>query len=187
MRTRAPRAVIGSIAAVMLVLAACGGAASQSNNQASSDEASSAATSSSEAEPTPGTALNACELVTPADIEAAVGLDAGTVADGDLQQTPTVLDPAENECRYQDDAWGGVIVRLTPTDGANLYDAVLGAYDDAQTLDVGDGALWSPGTNRAFIWQGSVTAMLQIGFMDVDSSEWGTIAEQLVQAAATKL
>jgi hypothetical protein len=174
--------------AAVLALAACGGAAQSAQSAARSDGGSSSeATGSSEPQPTPGTALDACEILTPADIEAALELDPKTVAKGKLEEVGTVLDPAETECTYRNDAWGGVIVRLTPTDGANLFDAVTSAYDDAERIDAGDGAFWSPETNRAFVSKGSVTAMLQVGFASADPSEWGDIAESLVKAIVERL
>ncbi|HET6744234.1 MAG TPA: hypothetical protein VFH90_00080 [Candidatus Limnocylindria bacterium] len=188
-RTITGRAGLGLTVAITMALAACGGGASQSTEASSAGSAasSSEASAAASAEPTQGTALNACELITPADIEAALELEPGTVAEGELEEVGTVLDPAETECTYQDEAWGGVILRLTPTDGVNLFDAVLGAYDDAESIDAGDGAFWSPDTNRAFISKGSVTAMLQIGFVAVDSAEWGTVAEELVHSIEAKL
>jgi hypothetical protein len=185
----AGRATVLLSISLLLALVACGGGGSTQSEQASagSGASSSNATASTEAEPTPGTALTACEILTPADIEAAAHLKAGTVADGKLKEVGTVLDPAETECTYRDDAWGGVIVRLTPTDGANLFDAVTNAYDDAERIDAGDGAFWSPDTHRAFIWKGSVTAMLQVGFVSIEAPEWGGVAEKLVQAVEEKL
>ena len=186
-RTHAARAGLGLTLTIALALAACGGGTPSTAASSDGSAASSADASSASAEPTPGTALNACELITATDIETALELEPGTVAEGELEQVGTILDPAETECTYQDEAWGGVILRLTPTDGVNLFDAVLGAYDDAERIDAGDGAFWSPGTNRAFISKGSVTAMLQIGFVSVDSADWGTVAEELVHAVEAKL
>ena len=189
-RPVAGRAALGLTLALTLVLAACGGAPATSSPSDGSDPGQSdepVATQS--AEPTPGTALTACELLTPADIEAALGLESGTVADGEHSETPTVLDPAENECRYQDEAWGGVIVRVTPTDGANLYDAARGAYADASDLVIvgSDGAFWSDETKRGFVWVDPVSAMIQIGFVSVESPEWGDVAEQLLTSIAEKI
>jgi hypothetical protein len=174
--------------ALVLALTACGGASqSQQATASSGANGSVEATASTEPQPTPGTALDACEILTPADIEAALELEPDTVAKGTLEEVGTVLDPAETECTYRDDAWGGVILRLTPTDGANLFDAVTSAYDDAERIEAGDGAFWSPDTNRAFVWKGSVTAMLQVGFASVDAADWGGIAETLVKAIVEKL
>jgi hypothetical protein len=115
-----------------------------------------------EADPEPGTTLNACEIIDADDVQAAFGLEEA-VADGTFEADPTVLSPNHSECRYEGD-FGRLIVSLTPEDGANLYDAAYGAYDDLVVIPgVGDGAFWSAGTKRAFIWQDRVTAMIQIG------------------------
>jgi hypothetical protein len=112
-------------------------------------------------DPTPGTDLSACELVTPADIEAALEYEAGTVDDGELVQQPTSLDAAINECRYTGD-WGGLIVNSTPTDGVNVYDAVASAFgDEAEPLDIGDGGLWFEDDDRGYFLKGSVMVRLQ--------------------------
>jgi hypothetical protein len=188
-RPRAGRATLGLTLAMALFLAACGGGASPSSSESSDPSTSDEPVASQTPEPTPGTALTACELITPADIEAALQLEPGTVAEGEHTETPTVLDPAENECRYQDEAWGGVIIRVTPTDGANLYDAARGAYDDASDLEIAgaDGAFWSADTNRGFVWVDPVSAMIQIGFVSVDSPEWGGVAEHLLGSIAEKI
>jgi hypothetical protein len=190
-RPVAGRIALGLTLATTLLLAACGGGATQSSapGASSGPGSSDEPIASSTPEPTPGTALTACELITPADIEAALGLEAGTVAEGVHTETPTVLDAAENECNYQDEAWGGVIIRVTPTDGANLYDAARGAYDDASDLVItgSDGAFWSDGTKRGFVWVDPVSAMIQIGFVAQDAGEWGDIAEQLLNSIAEKI
>lgn len=112
-------------------------------------------------EPTPGTALSACELVTSADIEAAVELDAGTVPAGVLEQQPTVLDPTTNECRYDGD-WGGLVVRVTPANGKNTFDAVNKTFgDDAEAIQMGDGALWFEENDRGYFLKGAVMVLLQ--------------------------
>jgi hypothetical protein len=120
-----------------------------------------------EPDATPGTALTACELVTPADIEAAIGLEAGTVSPGELKAKGTVLDAFANECRYDDDEWGGLVVSVTPTDGINTYDAVHDVFgDDAEKLDgIGDGALWFPENDRGYFLKGSVLVMLQYTYL----------------------
>jgi hypothetical protein len=110
---------------------------------------------------TPGTALSACELVAPQDIEAALSFEAGTVDAGELQENPSVLDPAANDCRYQGD-WGGLVVAVTPTDGVNVFDAVDDSFgDDAEALDIGDGALWFENNDRGYFLKGSVMVRLQ--------------------------
>jgi hypothetical protein len=137
-----------------------------------------------EADPEPGTTLNACEIIDADDVQAAFGLEEA-VADGTFEADPTVLSPNHSECRYECD-FGRLIVSLTPEDGANLYDAAHGAYDDLQELGLGDGSFYSDDTNRAFVWQERVTAMLSIH--PVGSSLDGlTIAESLAEAMLAKL
>ena len=159
-----------AILSLILLLAACSSTPAGSDAGPSSGEAPSqpGASQPASGEPTPGTALSACELVTPADIEAALSLDAGTVAEGSLEQTPTVLDPASNECTYTDEDWGGLLVMVTPTDGVNTFDAVQDAFgEDAEVIDnVGDGALWFPDNNRGYFLKGSVMVILQVHFVD---------------------
>jgi len=165
---------------LILLLSACSPSPAGSEAGASSGTAPSqnAASQPPSGEPTPGTALTACELVTPADIEAALSLDAGTVSEGTFKETPTVLDPASNECRYTDESWGGLLVMVTPTDGVNTFDAVRDAFgEDAETIDnVGDGALWFEANNRGYFLKGSVMAILQVQFVDVADLLTPTIA-----------
>jgi hypothetical protein len=112
--------------------------------------------------PAAGTDLDACEIVTAADIETVLDLEVATVADGELRETPTSLSPGHTECRYSGD-WGGIIVSLTPEDGANLYRAARGSYADASDREVAraDGAFWSANDKRGFFWKGAVTVRLQ--------------------------
>lgn len=118
------------------------------------------------ADATPGTTLTACQLVTAGDIETALGLDSGTVSEGTLQQKGTVLDPASNECRYQDDAWGGLVVSVTPTDGANTYDAVAKTGTGGEPLaGIGDAALWFDDSDRGYFLKGSVLVLLQFSHL----------------------
>jgi hypothetical protein len=141
-----------------------------------------------EADATPGTTLTACELVAPADIETALGLDAGTVAEGEYEANPSVLDPAGNDCTYNDD-WGGVIVAVTPTDGVNVYDALVHAFgEDAEALDIGDGALWFENNDRGYFLKGPVMVRLQFTHVTeggLDSFRDPTVA--LGEAALAKI
>jgi hypothetical protein len=175
-----------------LVVAACGGSgaapsASPAAPSAPASEAPGGATptpapTDDGADPTAGTALDACEIVTPGDIEAAVP-DA-EVEDGELKERPTSLSPGRTECTYQGD-WGRLIVELTPEDGANLYDAARGSYADAVDITgVGDGAFNSDGQKRAFVWQGSVAVMFT---MFVNGVERYDLAEDLAKAVVDKL
>ncbi len=141
-----------------------------------------------DAEPTPGTTLTACELVAPADIEAALDFEAGTVGDGEHEEDPSVLDPASNDCRY-DDEWGGIIVAVTPTDGVNVFDALVSAFgEDAEALEIGDGALWFEDNDRGYFLKGSVMVRLQFTHLTeggLDSFRDPTIA--LGEAALAKI
>lgn len=137
--------------------------------------------------PTPGTALTACEIVTAEDIAAATGLDASVIGDGELTESPTVLSPGHTECDYTGE-WGGVIVSLTPEDGANLYDAARGAYDDAsdRVITGSDGAFWSDDNGRGFFWKGAVAVMMQVGFL-ADGGDRDAIVTALGQAALDRV
>jgi len=175
MTTRSATASFSLIA--LFVLVACSSAApagtpaaaTPTGGQPTSQPTTTAGTTD-EGEPTPGTALSSCELVTPADIEAAVELDAGTVQPGELEQQGTVLDKAVNECRYQGEDWGGLVVHVTPANGKNTYDSVKKVFgDDAEEIpNIGDGALWFEANDRGYFVKGSVLVMLQFTHL-VDS------------------
>ena len=176
---------------LVALVAACGGASSgQGAGSVGSDNGPTTAEATprptdvpfAEADATPGTALNACEILTADDI--AIATQAEAVADGALEAAPTVLDENRTECTSEGD-FGRIIVELTPTDGANLYDAAIGAYDGAELYDgIGDGAFWSDKNNRAFFWKGSVNVMLTIFLNDADPT---TTAEQLGTLAIRKV
>ena len=171
---------------LVALVAACGSAGSAQGPDTGSDSKSAAGEATprptdvpmAEANAAPGTKLNACEILTADEIASATG--ATDVADGELEAAPTVLDEARTACTYQGD-FGRIIVDLTPTDGANLYDAAIGAYDGAELYEgIGDGAFWSDKNNRAFFWKGSVNVMLTIFLNDADPSataeKLGTVA-----------
>ena len=193
---RRPTRAALALAGLALALAACASPSSSpsdSANPAPRDPPSSV-TPSSEPSPTDaalesGTDLTACEIVTPADIEAAIGLDAGMVAESTSSETPTVLSPGHTSCLYNSDTWGSVSIELTPEDGVNLYDAARDAYDDASDMVVvgSDGAFWSAETGRAFVWKGPVTAMLQIGFLSVENPDRAAIFQALADSIIAKL
>ena len=178
------------VLSLILLLSACSSSPAGSEAAPSSGEAPSepAASQPATGEPTPGTALSGCELVTPADIEAALSLDPGTVSEGVLSQKETVLDPAANECRYADDAWGGLVVMVTPTDGVNTFDAVRDVFgEDAETIDnVGDGALWFEDNDRGYFLKGSVMVILQFTFM-VDGTPFRDPTIALGEALVAKI
>lgn len=176
--------------ATALALSACGGAgaAEPTPDLDSTDAATMPAepmpTESIAAapDPTPGTTLDACEVMTAADIEAALNLEAGSVDDGEVTEAPTVLSPGRSLCKYAGD-WGGLNVELIPEDGPNLYDAARGAYDDAKDLEVGgDSAFYSAQNNRFFILRGSVSVMVTIAFISSDTDREAlaqTIGEEI--------
>ena len=137
--------------------------------------------------PNAGTDLDACEIVTAEDVAAATGLDVATIGEGALTESPTVLSPGHTECDYTGE-WGGVIVSLTPEDGANLYDAARGAYDDAsdRVITGSDGAFWSEETGRGFFWKGAVAVMMQVGFL-AEGGDRDAIVTALGQAALDRV
>ena len=137
--------------------------------------------------PEPGTALNACEIVTVADIASVVGIPEADIAEGTLEAEPTTLSPGHTECRYEGD-WGGLIVDLTPEDGANLYDAARGSYGDASDREIAgaDGGFWSEENSRGFFWKGSVTVMMQMGHV-ATGAEAGDVVTALGQLAMDKV
>ncbi|HEX2766755.1 MAG TPA: DUF3558 family protein [Candidatus Limnocylindria bacterium] len=134
-----------------------------------------------------GTELDACEIVTAEDVATATGLDVAEIGEGELEETPTILSPDHSDCDYRGD-WGGVSISLTPEDGANLYDAARGSYDDASDREIlgADGAFYSAGTNRAFFWKGAVTVMMQVGFL-AEGGDVDAILTALGQAAIDKV
>ena len=184
------RSRLASLAAVIL-LAACGTSPGSSDGQPSSGGAPSApvdSASEGSGEPTPGTDLTACELVTAADIEAALALAAGTVAEGVHRETPNVLSPGSNECRYEDEAWGGLVVMVTPEDGVNTFDAVNDVFgEDAEVVEAGDGALWFPANLRGYFLQGSVMVLLQFTFIVEDGADFKAATIAVGQAAIGRL
>jgi hypothetical protein len=110
----------------------------------------------------PGTSLTACELVTPTDIEAALGLDAGTAQPGEVRELEGE-DPAANECSYLAQSWGGLVVAVNPTIGAGVFDDTVAALGDrAETLDIGDGAVWVEDIERGYFLQGPVLITISV-------------------------
>lgn len=178
-----------AVLSVVALLTACSSSPGASEAGPSSGGAPSlpAVSQPASGEPTPGTALTACELVAPADIEAALSLDPGVVSAGVLKETPTILDPASNECRYTDDTWGGLVVMVTPTDGVNTFDAVQSAFGDkAEVIEVGDGGLWFEDNDRGYFLQGSVMVLLQFTFI-VDGTPFRDPTIALGQAAVARI
>lgn len=193
MPRRVPSLVVPALAIAMLVTACGSSSASPSASDAAESDAppasvgESAAPTEAAGAPEPGTTLSACEIVTAEDIAAATGLDAADVGSGELTESPTSLSPGHTECDYTGE-WGGVIVSLTPEDGANLYDAARGSYSDASDRVVAgaDGAFWSEDNGRGFFWKGAVTVMMQIGFL-AGGGDRDEIITALGQAAIDKV
>jgi hypothetical protein len=194
-----PRRSIVALSALLLIsaiaFAACSGGSAAPANEATSapvtfapDEtaapAESAATGGGvEGNLMPGTDLNACEIITSADVAAAFNLKF-PVAEGTLKANPTILSPGHTECRYEGE-YGGVIVSLTPEDGANLYGAARGAYKDAADIaGIGDGAFNSDDNHRAFIWKDKVAVMLTMFVGELSQMQ---VATDLGNAVIEKL
>jgi hypothetical protein len=160
---RRPVVLIASV----LLLAACGGGQPTTAPGATNAPAATpTGQPTPEADATPGTDLSACEIVTASEIEAALGLDPGTVDAGELREAGTVLDPAATECRYNGEDWGGLVVSLTPTDGVNTYDALVSTFgDEAEEVDIADGGLWFEDDDRGYFLKGAVLVRLQFTFL----------------------
>ncbi len=142
---------------------------------------------SAAAEPTPGTSLTACELVSAADVEAVLSLEAGTVAAGTLEAAGTVLDPGVTTCTYEDQSWGGLIVSVTPTDGVNAWDALATVYTGpAESLNVGDAGLWFEDYDRGYFLKGSAFVELQFTFL-VDGTPFRDPTIALGQVAVDRI
>jgi len=183
---------LSTLLAILVIATACAPAASGGSPDggvpsAGNEPSQAAEASQAGGEPTPGTSLTSCELVTPADIEAALSLDPGTVSAGAFEETPGILDPAANECRYEDDTWGGLVVAVTPTDGVNTYDALVSVYSDqAEAIDIGDGALWFPDDDRGYFLQGSVLVRLQFTHL-IDGTPFRDPTVEIGEAAVGKI
>jgi hypothetical protein len=130
----------------------------------------------------PGTTLNACEIVTVADIEAAT--KATGVAAGELEATPNALSPGQSDCTYTGD-FGKIVVELTPEDGLNEYDAARRAYKDAADITgPWDAAFNSQENNRAFVRKGNVLVMVT---MFLDGQEQLPVATELAKRVVAKV
>jgi len=178
--------------ALIVWLAACASAGAPTPAPSESASESSAASAAPPAEtdggpPVAGTDLDACELVTPGDIAAALGIEPAEALEGRLTETPNALSPGHTDCRYDGD-WGGLSVSLTPEDGENLYDAARDAYDDASDREVAgaDGAFWSESTTRGFFWKGSVAVLLQFSHITTDA-DWDEATTAIGQAAMDRV
>ena len=178
---------------LLLLLAACGGASpagsqgAEPGGQPSEAAANEDGGGDGDAEATPGTSLTSCEIITAADIEAALDLDPGTVSEGTLEEQPNVLDEWTNECRYEDDTWGGLVVHVTPADGQNVWDALVSTYgDEAEDLGMTDGGLWFADDNRGYFIKGPVEFFLQFTHL-IDVSDFRAPTVELGEAGLDKL
>lgn len=190
-----PRTTLPTILLVLaLAASACSSSPTSTAPAASDAEGASSAPSTApepstdgEGVPAAGTDLTACEIVTAEDIATTLGVEVADIGEGELSETPTSLSPGRTECEYSGE-WGGVIVSLTPEDGANLYDAARGSYGDASDREVAgaDGAFWSESQKRGFFWKGAVTVMLQVGFLAGGGDRDG-IVTALGQAAMDRV
>ena len=158
------RTTASIVLTVLLATTGCGGAANtetpyEGNGDSSPEVATSEEAGGTEnggAAAAPGTDLTACELVTADDIAAALGLDAASVADGDLHQLDSDEDPNVTECRWVED-WGGLAVIVEPGNGANQFaDTRQAVADRAESLDIGDAALWVDDIERGYFLKGTV-------------------------------
>lgn len=192
-----PRALrLIPILLILAVVSACASAGAGNPDSALDGDDGAAATDQAEPStppvteppaPVAGTDLDACEIVTVADIAAAVGIPESDIPAGTVEAEPTTLSPGHTECRYEGE-WGGLIVDLTPEDGANLYDAARGSYADASDREItgADGAFWSEDNHRGFFWKGSVTVMMQMSFL-ANGADAGEIVTALGQMAMDKV
>ncbi len=134
----------------------------------------------------PGTNLTACELVTADDVAAALGLDAGSVADGDLHQLESDVDPNVTECRWAAQDWGGLSVIVAPGEGADDFaTAKESLADRAEPLAIGDEALWVDDIERGYFLKGTVLVTVQFIFL-TDRSPFREPTISLGTAAVAK-
>jgi hypothetical protein len=103
-----------------------------------------------------------CELVTPADIDAALALEPGTAQPGDPAAVSSA-DPAAGQCSYLSQTWGGLVVMVSPTLGVDEYESTLAAAGDrAERLEIGDGAFWLADIERGYFLKGPALVIVQI-------------------------
>ena len=150
-----------SLLVVALIVAAC--ASPGGGSPASNGGPSQAGTGDGGNGSEPGTTLTACELVTPADIEAALDLDAGAATEGRFTENPSEDHPNANGCSYLAQAWGGLVVSVLPSSGAGYYESLVPQLGDrAEALDIGDGGLWVEDIERGYFVKGSVLVTIDI-------------------------
>jgi hypothetical protein len=164
---------LGAMGVLLFAVVACGGATPERSDAPSptpavptdgvstTEPSGAGSTPAAGTVPEPGTMLDACEIVTAADVQAAFGA-VDPVATGEFRHKPTNLSPGYSECTYAG-GFGRIIIGLTPEDGANLYDAAHRSYKDIEPIDgIGDDAFWSATSKRGFVWQDRVAVMFTI-------------------------
>jgi hypothetical protein len=184
---------IAALVAIVLALGACAAPAGGADATLTATEAANPTNPAMPTDPpapqppTAGTDLDACEIVAAADIAAVLEIGAAEVDSGDLRESPTSLSPGRTECKYRGD-WGGLVVSLTPEDGANLYRAARGSYADASDLEIegAESAFWSASNKRGFFWKGSVAVMLQVTHL-TGGQDVASVTTALGQAAMNRV
>jgi hypothetical protein len=153
--------LVVALIVVALIVAAC--ASPGGSSPASNGGPSQAGTGNGGNTSEPGTTLTACELVTPADIEAALDLDAGAAAEGRFVENPSEDHPYANQCSYLAGAWGSLTASVLPSSGAGYYESLVPQLGDrAEALDIGDGGLWVEDIERGYFLKGTVLVTISI-------------------------
>jgi len=162
----------GFLVAFSIVVLACGGAApaDQGGSSSAPDGGNPTTSAPAGAIGTPGTSLTSCEMITPADIEAALQLDPGTVDEGQTSPLAEGDDPAANSCKWSGD-WGSFSIIVNPTLGASYFaDATESLAERAEVISVGDGGLWVADIERGYFLKGSVMILAQFLRITGDAS-----------------
>lgn len=150
-----------SLLVVALIVAAC--ASPDGGSPGSNGGPSQAGTGDGGNTSEPGTSLTACEIVTPADIEAALDLDPGAAAEGRFVENPSEDHPYANQCSYLAGAWGSLTASVLPSSGAGYYASLIPQLGDrAEALDIGDGGLWVEDIERGYFLKGTVLVTISI-------------------------
>jgi hypothetical protein len=190
-RVRGGGSAASIVLTMLLATAGCGRAAStdtaSGGGGGSSPEAATSEDGGGGGAAAPGTDLTACELVTADDVAAALGLDAGSVANGDLHQLDSDVDPNVTECRWAAQDWGGLSVIVSPGSGADQFAHTKESVADrAESLDIGDGALWVDDLGRGYFLKGSVLILVQFTYL-ADKSPFREPSISLGTAAVDKI
>jgi hypothetical protein len=144
------RAAWAVLAVAVLSVAACGTGTTTTTNPPSSSAATSGA--SSGASGAPGGGPLACDLVTTAMIQSALGT---TVAAG----TPAVLETGGSTCEFKD---AGILVRVFPDRDAAFVQSMKGSFTGAIDVPaVGDAAFYSKDNATIMVLKGSTVVQVQ--------------------------